>query len=125
MKPVSRAISWAVLGLTLLAGCLAALPVRAEDAPAPSFERAPEVRTLDKAEEIVARATKAGFRVVHRAMRVLSRKEAQVFYAEHEGKPFFEGLTSFMSSGLVVHITASSSVAHARTRSARSPAGPR
>ena len=35
MKPVSRAISWAALGLMLLAGSLTAAPARAEEAPTP------------------------------------------------------------------------------------------
>ena len=31
--------------------------------------------------------------------RTLSREEAEAFYAEHKGKPFFERLISFMTSG--------------------------
>ena len=52
--------------------------------------------------QILDRIEKAGFRV--RAMRLvrLTKKEAEGFYAVHRGKPFFEGLTNFMSSGPAV-----------------------
>jgi len=51
---------------------------------------------------IVARIEEAGFQI--RAMRLvrLSRADAEGFYAVHRGKPFFPGLTEFMSSGPVV-----------------------
>src|SRR5690606_37556399 len=32
----------------------------------------------------------------------LSRAQAEGFYAEHKGRPFFDGLVSFMTSGPVV-----------------------
>ena len=49
--------------------------------------------------KILARIEEAGFTV--RAMRLhhLSRKEAEGFYAVHRERPFFGGLTDFMSSG--------------------------
>lgn len=52
--------------------------------------------------QILDRIEKAGFRI--RAMRLarLSKKEAEGFYAVHQGKPFFDGLTDFMSSGPAV-----------------------
>ena len=52
--------------------------------------------------QILDRIEKAGFRI--RAMRLvrLSKREAEGFYAVHQGKPFFDGLTEFMSSGPVV-----------------------
>ncbi len=48
---------------------------------------------------ILARIEEAGFIV--RAMRLtrLSRREAEGFYAVHRARPFFAGLTEFMSSG--------------------------
>jgi len=48
---------------------------------------------------ILARVEEAGFTV--RAMRLqhLSKKEAEGFYAVHRERPFFEELTTFMSSG--------------------------
>jgi nucleoside-diphosphate kinase len=52
--------------------------------------------------QILDRIEKAGFRV--RALRMvhLTKKEAEGFYAVHAGKPFFAGLTDFMSSGPAV-----------------------
>ena len=49
--------------------------------------------------KILARIEEAGFTV--RAMRLhhLSKKEAEGFYAVHRERPFFGGLTEFMSSG--------------------------
>jgi nucleoside-diphosphate kinase len=52
--------------------------------------------------KIVARIEEEGFTI--RAMRRLrlSKADAENFYGVHRGKPFFESLTSFMSSGAVV-----------------------
>jgi nucleoside-diphosphate kinase len=49
--------------------------------------------------QILARIEAAGFTV--RAMRMIhmSKAEAEGFYAVHREKPFFGGLTDFMSSG--------------------------
>ena len=49
--------------------------------------------------QILARIEAAGFRV--RAMRMIhmSKAEAEGFYHVHREKPFFGGLTDFMSSG--------------------------
>jgi nucleoside-diphosphate kinase len=49
--------------------------------------------------QILARVEAAGFAV--RAMRMihLSKSEAEGFYHVHREKPFFGGLTDFMSSG--------------------------
>ena len=48
---------------------------------------------------ILSRIEAAGFGV--RAMRMIqmSKREAEGFYDVHRGKPFFAGLTDFMSSG--------------------------
>ncbi len=49
--------------------------------------------------KILARVEEAGFTI--RAMRLhhLTKKEAEGFYAVHKERPFFGGLTDFMSSG--------------------------
>ena len=52
--------------------------------------------------EIVSRFEKAGLSVVASRMAHLSKEEAQGFYAEHEGRPFFNDLVEFMTSGPVV-----------------------
>ena len=52
--------------------------------------------------EIVSRFEKAGLRIVAARMTRLSAAEAAGFYAEHEGKPFYEKLLEYMSSGPLV-----------------------
>lgn len=52
--------------------------------------------------EIEARFEKAGLQIVALRMQQLSREQAAGFYAEHEGRPFFEDLLAFMTSGPVV-----------------------
>ena len=48
---------------------------------------------------ILARIEQEGFRVVAMRLQHLSKREAEGFYAVHSEKPFFGGLTDFMSSG--------------------------
>jgi len=52
--------------------------------------------------EIYARFEKAGLKVVAAKMSHLSRKDAEGFYAVHKGRPFFNDLVEFMSSGPVM-----------------------
>ena len=52
--------------------------------------------------EIYSRFEKGGLRIVAARMMRLSEEQAQGFYAEHEGKPFFEDLCTYMRSGPVV-----------------------
>ena len=52
--------------------------------------------------EIVNRFEKAGLVVVASRLEHLSDARAEGFYAEHEGKPFFDHLVEFMTSGPVV-----------------------
>ena len=40
-----------------------------------------------------------GFKIVAARLVNLSKNQAEGFYAVHRGKPFFESLTTFMSSG--------------------------
>ena len=52
--------------------------------------------------EIVSRFEKAGLRIVACRMERLSVDKAKGFYAEHDGKGFFEDLVDYMSSGPVI-----------------------
>jgi nucleoside-diphosphate kinase len=52
--------------------------------------------------QIVARFEAAGLRVVAARMMYLSRAEAEGFYAVHRGRPFFNDLVQFMTSGPVL-----------------------
>jgi len=49
--------------------------------------------------EVIRRFEKAGLKIAAMKMLHLSKKEAEGFYAVHRGKPFYESLTDFMSSG--------------------------
>lgn len=51
---------------------------------------------------IVGRFENAGLRVVASRMEHLTKEQAQGFYAEHKGKPFYEDLVVYMTSGPVV-----------------------
>lgn len=52
--------------------------------------------------EVIKRFEQADFRIVAMKMVHMSKKEAEGFYAVHKERPFFEGLTIFMSSGPAV-----------------------
>jgi nucleoside-diphosphate kinase len=52
--------------------------------------------------EIYARFEKAGLKIVAARMAHLSRNDAEGFYAVHKGRPFFNDLVEFMSSGAVM-----------------------
>lgn len=51
--------------------------------------------------EIYSRFEKAGLSIVAAKMLRLSREQAEGFYAEHKGRPFFPALIEFMTSGPV------------------------
>ncbi|MGA2672398.1 MAG: nucleoside-diphosphate kinase [Terracidiphilus sp.] len=48
---------------------------------------------------ILAEIEKAGFKLVAIKRQSISVEQAKGFYAVHEGKPFFDTLCAFMSSG--------------------------
>ena len=52
--------------------------------------------------EILGRFEQNGLRILATRMLHLSKREAEGFYAVHRERPFFEELTTFMSSGPVV-----------------------
>ena len=49
--------------------------------------------------EVIARIQKAGFKVLGMRQLRLTKETAEAFYAVHKGKPFYDGLVEFMSSG--------------------------
>jgi nucleoside-diphosphate kinase len=51
---------------------------------------------------IVARIEAKGYRIVGLKQMVIPREMAERHYGEHQGKPFFDGLVSFITSGPVV-----------------------
>jgi len=52
--------------------------------------------------EIVGRLEKRGYTIVAMRMMQLDGDRARRHYAEHEGKPFFDDLVSFITSGPLV-----------------------
>ena len=52
--------------------------------------------------EVIRRMEKNDFKIVAMKMVQLSKSQAKGFYAVHQGRPFFESLTDFMSSGPAV-----------------------
>ena len=59
----------------------------------------PDAVRKNKIGEILARFESAGLKIVAARLEHLSSEKAQGFYAEHQGKPFFEDLIKFMTSG--------------------------
>ena len=54
--------------------------------------------------EVLARIQKAGFKVLALKSVRLTRETAGAFYAVHRGRPFYDGLVEFMSSGPCIPI---------------------
>ncbi len=52
--------------------------------------------------KIYSRFESNGLKIVAARMKHLSRAEAEGFYAVHKGRPFFEDLVNFMTSGPVM-----------------------
>jgi len=52
--------------------------------------------------DIIEQFEKCNFRILAMKMLHISKHQAEQFYAVHAGKPFFNSLTDFMSSGPIV-----------------------
>jgi len=52
--------------------------------------------------KIYSRFEKAGLKVVEARMQHLTREEAEGFYDIHRGRPFFDDLVKFMTSGPIM-----------------------
>lgn len=52
--------------------------------------------------EVFKRFESAGLQIVAARMTSLTKAQAQAFYAVHRERPFFDSLTTFMSSGPIV-----------------------
>lgn len=52
--------------------------------------------------DIIARFEKSGLKVIAAKMKHLSAKDAEGFYAVHQGRPFYKDLVSFMVTGPVL-----------------------
>jgi nucleoside-diphosphate kinase len=66
--------------------------------------------------EVVKRFEDHGLKVIGLKMISMDKKGAEGFYAVHRGKPFFDSLTTFMSSGPAVVMVLEGEGAIAKTR---------
>lgn len=66
--------------------------------------------------EVVRRFEKEGLRIVAMKMIHMDKKEAKGFYAVHRERPFFDSLTTFMTSGPAVVMVLEGDNAIARNR---------
>ncbi len=51
---------------------------------------------------IIAKITEGGFKIKALKLTNLTKEQAMEFYAVHKERPFYNGLTDFMSSGPIV-----------------------
>lgn len=76
----------------------------------------PDAVGSGKAGKILAHLEDAGFAIRALRLTTLSRAQAEAFYAVHEGRPFFEELVEFMTSGPVIPLVLEADDAVARLR---------
>ena len=62
----------------------------------------PDATARNLTGRIIAKLEEAGLRVIAQKRVWMSRKQAEGFYAVHRGRPFFDELCDFMSSGPTV-----------------------
>lgn len=105
-------------GLSLLVAALIVLVCDAAANLAPSHEFAPlrlrggglstqrtyamikpDAVKAGKVDAMQKEIINGGFKIIQQKKMTLSKAQAEKFYAEHKGKPFFEGLVAFMTSG--------------------------
>lgn len=67
--------------------------------------------------EIINRFERAGLVIERMEMGVVTPEQAKKNYAEHEGKPFYDGLVKYVTSGPVVKMVISGENAVAKCRS--------
>lgn len=68
--------------------------------------------------KILANVEEHGFRITEARLTRMTREDAQSFYAEHQGKPFFNELVDYITSGtaLVTCLERENAVAALRER---------
>jgi nucleoside-diphosphate kinase len=74
--------------------------------------------------EVVGRLERKGFRLLAMELRTLDEAVAKQHYAEHEGKPFFDDLVTFITSGPLVAICVEGPEAVAAVRTLMGPTNP-
>jgi nucleoside-diphosphate kinase len=74
--------------------------------------------------EVVGRLERKGFRLLAMELRSLDEAVAKQHYAEHEGKPFFDDLVRFITSGPLVAICVEGPEAVTAVRTLMGPTNP-
>ena len=74
--------------------------------------------------EVVGRLERKGFRLVAMELRTLDEATAKQHYGEHEGKPFFGDLVSFITSGPLVALCVEGPEAVGAVRTLMGPTNP-
>ena len=74
--------------------------------------------------EIVNRFERAGLVIEQMKLEMVTPEQAKANYAEHEGKPFYDGLISYITSGPVVKMVVSGEGAVAKVRTLMGPTNP-
>ena len=66
--------------------------------------------------EIVNRFERAGLKIEQMRLEMVTPEQAKANYAEHEGKPFYDGLITYVTSGPVVKMVVSGEGAVSKVR---------
>jgi len=74
--------------------------------------------------EVIGRLERKGFRLLAMELRGLDEATAKRHYAEHEGKPFFGDLVSFITSGPLVALCVEGPEAVGSVRTLMGPTNP-
>ena len=74
--------------------------------------------------EVIGRLERKGFRLVAVELRTLDEATAKQHYGEHEGKPFFGDLVSFITSGPLVALCVEGLDAVGAVRTLMGPTNP-
>ena len=51
---------------------------------------------------ILSKITESGFKILARRRTMVTREQAEELYSVHKGKPFYDGLINFITSGPVI-----------------------
>lgn len=85
----------------------------------------PDAVAKDVIGEIYTRFEQAGLKIIAARMKQLNREQAEQFYAVHRGRPFFDDLVQFMTSGPVMVQVLEGENAIARNRELMGATNPR
>lgn len=78
----------------------------------------PDAVGVGKAGKILAHLESGGFSVRSLRLTTLSQAQAGAFYSVHEGRPFYDELVAFMTSGPVIPVVLEAEDAVAKLRDA-------